>query len=186
MKKLLVMILASLLLAACGGAGTGSGSKSGPQKIELTVYGKTQTFEPKTGMMTVGQTGSDETYGEYGIHLGNVELKTSEDVNKTLTSTEDVRLSFALARKQGTDRKTPVAVETFPVNGHWPHINDASVKTFDGNRMVESWGHEAPNMDWKGEVKITAVNGDMVSGEVDLKFGDKISIKGPFTVKVLR
>lgn len=191
MKKLCLVICVSLLFTACGGAGTNSGSAGGsagsaPAKMEITVYGKTQTFEPKIGMIEISQTGSDggaDTYGEYNVFLGNVEMK-EEIFNKPLTSAEDVRLLFALARKKGTGRKTPMEAETFPVNGQWPLINDAMVKTFDGNRTIDSWGHEAPNNQWKGEVKITAVNGDVATGEADLKFGDKISIKGPFTAKV--
>lgn len=192
MKKLLLLICAGLLFTACGGAGTNStstgGSTSAPAKMEVTVYGKSYTFAPKTGVLTLSQTGAmgdKESYGEYGISFGSMELKTPEDNRKPLTAAEEVRLFFKVARRRGTDRKMPVEVETFPGNGSWPHLNDASVTTFDGNREIESWGHEAPSNQHKGEIKITKIEGDTATGEVDLKFGDKISIKGPFTVKVL-
>ena len=193
MKKLCMMICVSLLLTACGGgAGTNSGSTGGSggatAKMEVTVYGKSYSFTPKTGVLTLSQTGAmgdKESYGEYGISFGSMELKVAEDNRKPLTATEDVRLFFKVARRRGTDRKMPVEAETFPGNGSWPHLNDASVTTFDGNREIESWGHEAPNNQRQGDIKITKVEGDMATGEVDLKFGDKISIKGPFTVKVL-
>lgn len=191
MKKTFVTFIACLLLSGCGGAGSNSNSDvskpSEPPKMTLTVYGKTQSFEPKTGMLTIGQTGSpdsEDRYAEYGINFGSIPLNSSADVNKPQTSTEDVRLLFAVARKRKTDRNSPVEAETFPANGSWPHLNDAQFKIFDGTRTIESWGHEAPSQDRKGWIKITAVNGDLVSGEVDMSFGDKITVKGPFTVKV--
>jgi hypothetical protein len=192
MKSLCLIVCLSILVAvALAGCGKNANSNdtpgaSAPRKVDVTAYGTTKSFEPKGGLVVRSQSGgADDRNGSYQIMLSNTELASAEDFRKPVSSADAVRVLFLVQRKKKTDKTSPAEVETFAVNGSWPHLDDTQIRTFDGSREVESWEHEAPSQDRKGEVKITAVNGEIVTIEADLKFGDKISIKGTFTAKVL-
>lgn len=164
-----------------GGAGG-----NGPRKMEVTAYGGAKSFEPKGGLIVRSQSGGvNDRNGSYQIMLSNTEIATPADFRKSLSAADAVRVLFLVQRKKGTDKTSPIEVETFKIGGSWPHVDDTQIRTFDGSREVESWEHEAPPQDRKGEVKITAINGDTVTVEADMKFGEKMSIKGTFTAKVL-
>lgn len=184
----LICFATTLTIFGCGGSknSVNSTGTSGALKVEVTAYGTTRSFEPKGGLIVRSQSGGvDDRNGSYQIMLSNTALSTPADFRKPVTAADDVRVLFLVQRKKKTDKTTPAEVESFPANGSWPHLDDTQIRIFDGTREVESWEHEAPSQDRKGEVKIIAVNGETVTVEADLKFGDKLSIKGTFTAKVL-
>lgn len=189
----LALIVGFCLALAVGLSGCGkpvntndAGGSPAPPKAELNTYGKTRSFEPKPGLIYRSEEGGvDNRNGTFQIMLSNSALNTPDDFRKAAAGADDVRILIVAQRKKGTDKATAPAVESFPANGSWPHIDDAQFRIFEGGREMESWGHEAPSQDRKGEVKITAVNGDTVTLQIDLKYGDKISLKGTFTAKVL-
>ncbi|MBA2734630.1 MAG: hypothetical protein H0U54_17350 [Acidobacteria bacterium] len=180
-------------MACGGGAGTGSnsdskstsGAASVPSKLDITLYGKSRTVETKRGRFeVVVRRNGDLADSYYWLYLANVEISTEDDINKPLASPEDVRLSFELFRKPGTDISAPVTIESFDAKTGGG-VGDTLIKTHDGSRVIDSYAHEAPLTERKGTVKITGANGDTVTGEVDVAYGDKIAVKGTFTAKIL-
>src|SRR5687767_7717830 len=87
MKKLNAIILASLLLSACGGAGSGGGKSSSADpsasKLDVKVAGKDSTLNVKTGAVYYGNVISTapgkpdiQTFA-HTIYLANYEMETT-------------------------------------------------------------------------------------------------------------
>lgn len=192
MKKLLIVIFASLWLSACGGAGVGT---SAP-KLDVKVGGKDSTLNVKSGAvnysgMAFSAPGKpDVKTSVHYIYLANYEMDTTGPgwMRKPLTAPDQMRVDIALTGEDGTNEKSPFKVGTYSaqaknVNG----ARTAVINTFADGKQTETRfdslmsigsGRKA-----EGEVKITSVTADAVSGEVNLTEGDK-AIKGTFTAKL--
>ena len=193
MKRLLIVILASLCLSACGAGGIGT-STSAP-KLEVKAGGKDSTLNVKSGavnysgMAFTAPGKPDVKTSIHYIYLANFEIDTTGPawMRKPLTAPDQMRVDLGLTGEDGTNEKSPFKVGTYSaqadkVNG----VRTAIIHTFADGKQTEtrfqslmSLGGTGAN----GEVKITSVTADTVSGEVNLTEGDK-SIKGTFTAKL--
>lgn len=187
MKKLLILVLASICLAGCSAAGL---STSAP-KLDVKMGGKDSTLNPKTsavyysGMAFSAPGKPDVKTSLHKIYIANFEMETTGPVwmNKPLTAPDQMRIELDLTGEDGTNEKSPFKVGTYSaqadkVNG----VRTARISTFADGQQVETKFSSLMESDKKaaGEVKITSVTADAVSGEVNLTEGDK-SIKGTFT-----
>jgi len=191
MRKLLIVIFASLWLTACGAAGTGT---SAP-KLDVKVGGKDSTLNVKSGAvyysgMAITAPGKpDVKTSIHYIYLANFEMDTTGPawMRKPLTAPEQMRVDLGLTGEDGTNEKSPFKVGTYSaqadkVNG----VRTAIINTFADGKQTDTRFESLMSLGGKGangEVKITSVTADTVSGEVDLTEGDK-SIKGTFTAKL--
>ncbi len=191
MKKLLLGSIASLCLAACGAAGVGSS----PPKLDVKVGGKDSTLNVKSGavnysaMAFTAPSKPDVKVSLHTIYLANFEMDTTGPawMNKPLTAPDQMRVEVQLTGEDGTNEKTPLKVGTYSaqaekVNG----TRFAKVLTFADGKQTETRFDSLMDTSGKkaaGEVKITSVTADTVSGEVNLTEGDK-SIKGTFTANL--
>ena len=198
MKKLLLIALLSVFLTACGSAGTGTTgvTTTAPPKLDVKVGGKSSTLEVKSGavypsemVFTAPGKPNVKTF-IHKIYLANFEMDTNGAawMNKPLTAPEQIRVEIDLTGEDGTDIKSPFKVGTYTAQADKTNgVRFVEIRTFEGgketktsfdNLMTIGGGKKA-----EGEVKITNVTADTVSGEVDLTEGDK-SIKGNFTAKM--
>jgi hypothetical protein len=191
MKRFLIVIFASLWLTACGAAGLGT---SAP-KLDVKVGGKDSTVNVKSGAVYysgMAFTAPDKPTVKTSIHtiyLANFEMDTTGPawMNKPLTAPDQMRVGLSLTGEDGTNEKSPFKVGTYSaqtanVNG----VRSASILTFADGKQTETRFESLMSLGGKGangEVKITSVTADTVSGEVNLTEGDK-SIKGTFTAKL--
>lgn len=199
MKKLLTIILASAFFTACGTAGTGNSvanTTTAPPKLDIKVGGKSSTLDVKSGavypseMVATAPGKPDVKTFLHKIYLANFEMDTSGGsgwVNKPLTAPEQMRVEIDLLGENGTNKDSPFKVGTYTAQADKTSgVRTVIIKTFaDGKQTDTSFNSLMGYADKKaaGEVKITSVTADTVSGEVDLTEGDK-SIKGAFTAKM--
>lgn len=192
MKKLLILVTA-FLFAACGGtgsSGTDSVKADSSNKIEMTLDGKTSSFEPKDGAILILQQGSGEkSKAQYQILLSTYELKKGADSQKVLTAPDENLIALEVYNKEGTTRDTPLAPETFSAEIAGSTKTNASfgsvfVNTFADGKEIRKKPADFLNEKRSGSVTFTDVSGDTVKGTVDLTLGEKLKLKGEFTAKV--
>jgi hypothetical protein len=195
-KKLLIVLFAGFWLTACGGAaGTGTPTGTSAPKLDVKVGGKDSTLNVKSGavnysgMAFTAPGKPDVKTSIHYIYLANFELDTAGPawMRKPLTAPDQMRVDLGLTGEDGTNEKSPFKVGTYSaqadkVNG----VRTAIVNTFADGKQTETRFELLMSLGGKGangEVKITTVTADAVSGEVNLTEGDK-SIKGTFTAKL--
>jgi len=195
MKKLLIVILASLCLTACGAAGTGTGTSASAPKLDVKVGGKDSTLNVKSGAVnysgmafTAPGKPTVKTSVHY-IYLANFEMDTTGPawMRKPLTAPDQMRIDIALTGEDGTNEKSPFKVGTYSAQAANANgVRTAIIHTFADGKQTETRFDSLMSLGGKGangEVKITSVTADTVSGEVNLTEGDR-SIKGTFTANL--
>jgi hypothetical protein len=186
MKKLLLSALISAILTACGATAP---------KLDVKVGGKTSTWDVKSGAVypsemafTAPGKPNVKTF-LHKIYLANFEIDTNGPawMNNPLNAPEQMRVEIDLTGEDGTDMKSPFKIGTYSAQADKTSgVRFVEIRTFaDGKEIKTTFDSLMGNKDKKagGEVKITNVTVDTVSGEVDLTEGDK-SIKGAFTAKL--
>lgn len=110
--------------------------------------------------------------------------------NEKLSAPGQVLIFFALYGEKGTsNEKTPVKVATYKDDGkESTSLSTVTVYVYGpGKDEVSSLSLGGGSPDNKGAVKITAVSGDTVTGEIDASGkanGKDVSVKGSFTAKI--
>jgi len=197
MKTLFLIVCLSLFLTACGTAGTGTGvTTSAPPKLDVKVGGKSSTLDVKSGVVDLSEVTATapgkpnvKTF-LHKIYLANFEMDTSGAawMNKPLTAPEQMRVQIELTGEDGTDMKSPFKVGTHAAQADKTNgVRTVIIRTFADGKQTDTRFDSLMSIGGgkkaEGEVKITSVTADTVSGEVDLTEGDK-SIKGNFTAKL--
>jgi hypothetical protein len=188
MKKLLLMIFAGLLLVGCGGKGGGTAAK-----LDLKLGGKDSTLTEKSAGAYYGNVISTspgkpnvQTFA-HEIFIANYDMDTTNaaTMRKAVTGPDQMRVELQLTGEDGTKTESPFRVGTYSVKADKINsVRYAGIFSFaDGKETRTSFDTMSFNKKADGEVKITAVTADSISGEVNLTEGDK-SIKGTFTAKL--
>lgn len=182
---IIVSFLLVALLGACAGAGGSKldvkiGGKDMPLNIKSSgTYASTKTFtENKDGQAKITKASSNY------IVLASYDLDTSagmNSMNKPVTAADQIRVAIQLVGDEGTDDKTPIKVGSYTTKAEkFGKVDYVTVAYFaDGKESSNSFDIRKTD----GEVKITSVSGDTVSGEIDLTEGER-SVKGKFTAKL--
>lgn len=190
MKRLYLIVGLSLFLTACGAVG--AETTSAPQMV-VKVGGKDSTLNVKSSFVSYREMAfaapgkSNMSTSVHTIYLANYEMKTASPgwMRMSLNAPDQMRVSLELTGEDGTKKHSPFKVGTYGaqarnVNG----LRLAKVITFsDGKQTEMEFDTMSSSKKAEGEVRITSVTADTVSGEVDLTEGDK-SIKGTFTAKL--
>lgn len=189
MRKMILISIIAIFLSACGGAGVGSSSS----KINIKVGGKDSTMEVKSGGVYYGNVISTspgkpsiQTFS-HSIYLANYEMDTTNaaTMKKALTAPEQIRLLIGLQGEEGTKTDSPFKVGTYTLKAErFNKVSVVMITTFaDGKEKTDDFDTMSSMSKAEGEVKITAVTADSVSGEINVTEGDK-TIKGTFTAKL--
>lgn len=187
MKKLCLMIMATLLVSACGAAGGGSA------KLDVKVGGKDSTLTIKSSGTYYGNVISTspgkpnvQTFA-HDIYLANYEMDTTSPMTmrKPLTAPDQLRVEIQLTGEDGTKTDSPFKVGTYNAKADkFNSVRSVIIVTFaDGKETRTSFDTMGFSPKADGDVKLTAVTADSISGEINLMDGDK-SIKGKFTAKL--
>lgn len=187
MKELLLLVFAVLVFAACGGGMGGSSKldiKTGGKDLTLNVKSSgsdtaTKTFTDKEGKMSTASTTS--------IYLASYDMDTTHSgtMRKPLTAADQIRVGMSLVGEEGTNNQSPLKVGSYKASGteKFNKIDWLSVSTFaDGKEVKTDFDTNFSTSKITGEVKITSVTADSITGEIDVTDGDK-SVKGAFTAK---
>lgn len=194
MRRLWWILFASLILSACGGGG-GNSSEAGKgaaadNTINFKAGGKEGVLKIKAGVMQAyEQDVSDPKWDAaiYGFTLANFDMDKSEGLAKTLTKPDEIRIYFKLYGDPGTNKTAPIKVGTYKADAkEFPKYDPSSMAIFtvEGGEMKRALSQDSPDIDTRGEVKITSVEGDTVKGEINVTTADKIAAKGNFTAKI--
>lgn len=191
LQKGLLSVLVGTVLVAMGVLPIGCG-KSGGNTIKLKWPGMDQHDVPvKSGnAFAVTKTFTDinnkiTTAASYRAYLANYDLDSSgfaRTMDNPLASDDQVRVVFSLVGDEGTNDKSPLKAGTYSAKADkFMKVEDVLIVNRKGAQDNKMWFDRSSTT---GEVKVTAVSGDTMSGEVDLTSGET-AIKGPFTAKIL-
>lgn len=186
-KFYLMTLFAAILIVGTGCSGSGGttltvGLGEDEKKLDITssgTYTSTKTFS----MTKDGQTTSSKAVSHY-FALANYDLDTSSgmiSLEKPLTGADQMRVVFQIVGDEGTDEKAPIKTGTYSATSDkYNKVDTARVMAFADGKEVKNYF----NIDKaEGDIKITSVSGEIVTGEIDIKEGDK-SVKGSFTAKI--
>ena len=186
MKSIICATLIALIwmLAACGG---------GSAKLSVKTGGKDVAMDIKTGMASFGNVISTspgkpniQTFS-HSIYLANFEMDTTSvaTMKKPLSSPEQIRILIGLQGEEGTKDDSPFKVGTYTLKSErFNKVSTVMITTFaDGKEKSDSFDTMSSMSKADGEVKITTVTADSVSGEINVTEGDR-SAKGTFPPKL--
>lgn len=181
--KLIILFVISIFLIACGGAGE--------SKLEVKAGGKTLPFSVKSSgtystvkTFTDAQSKVTKASSNYFV-LANYDIDTSlgmSSMEKATTAADQVRVAIQLVGQEGTDEKTGFKTGTYATKAEkFDKVDYVNIAYFADGKESKNFFDIAKTT---GEVKITAVSADSVSGEINLTEGDK-SVIGSFTAKIM-
>lgn len=192
MKKILLILCAGFLFAACGGSGT-IGTSSGLGKLSMQMKPNTiskldmkKDFAPIKGVVSPLSINVDsKPIIRYMIDLTDFEYEPNASWKPK--DEKQMLVSISIFGKSGDTAETPLRTGTFElspqyskVDENYDRISNVTATVFkDGKTEEYSFASSA-----KGTVKINSVSGDTVTGEVDLTQENGGSIKGNFTAQM--
>jgi hypothetical protein len=161
--------------------------------VDVKVGGKDSTLNVKTGAVYAGNVISTapgkpniQTFA-HTIYLANYEMETMSPgwTRKTPSAPDQMRVDIQLTGEEGTKTDSPFKVGTYSAKSDtFNSVRFAQLITFaDGKPTQTRFETWASDSKVDGEVKITEVTADSVSGEVNLIDGNN-SIKGNFTAQL--
>lgn len=195
MKKLLTIILASVFFTACGGTGSiGSTGGTPPTQLKVLVNEQEKTLDIKSIGVFYGKNVLNNVAGKakletfrHSLYFANFDADfTKEGAAETaMTAPDQVVVRVSLTGEDGTKEDSPLKVGTYSVKNEWINdVNAASIMSFQKGTKTETQFSPMSTMtNTEGEVKITSVTADTVSGEINLTETGR-AIKGTFTAKL--
>jgi hypothetical protein len=181
----LVALVCVLFLSGCGKGDGGSGLRikspaTGEKDLAVKssyAFAITKSFTDTTGKIT--------TAPSFRVYAANYDLDAANfgmTLDKPLTSDEHLRVVFSLVGEQGGNEKTPPKAGTYSAKADkFMKVEEAAIVSRKGTTDSKVWLDRST---LTGEVKVTSVSGDTMSGDVDLSAGET-SIKGSFTARIL-
>lgn len=122
----------------------------------------------------------------YNVHAANYDLDATNfgmTLEKPMASEDQLRVVFSLVGEEGTKDPTPVKAGTYSAKADkYMKVETVGIVTRKGNADTKTW---LDRSSLTGQVNITSVTDDSISGEIDLTAGDS-AIKGSFTAKILK
>jgi len=141
------------------------------------AFAVTKSFTDTTGKVT--------TAPSYRVFAANYDLDAANfamTLDKPLTSDEHLRVVFSLVGEQGGNEKTPFKAGTYSAKADkFMKVEDVAIVSRKGATDSKVWLERST---LTGNVKVSSVSGDTMSGNVELS-GGETSIKGSFTAKIL-
>jgi len=153
-----------------------TGERELPQKSGY-AFAVNKTFTDTSGNIT--------TAASYRVYVANYDLDAGNfamTLDKPLSSEDQVRVVFSLVGDQGTTDKSPLKTGSYSAKADkFMKVEDVALVSRKGSADNKA-GLDRSTL--TGNAKVNSVSGDTITGEVDLTSG-AISIKGPFTAKIL-
>ena len=141
------------------------------------AYAVTKSFTDTSNKITMSSA--------YRVDAANYDLDAANfamTLDKPLTADDQVRVDFSLIGEQGTNEKTALKAGTYSAKADkFMKVETVGITSRKGGADNKVWFDRST---LTGDAKVTSVSGDTITGEVDLSSGE-MSIKGPFTAKIL-
>jgi hypothetical protein len=181
-----LLLITTLLLSSCGKTGSTNTLhvKSGPgAEKDLAIksgyaFPVTKTFTDINQKITTAYA--------YNVYLANYDLDSKNfalTLDKPLTADDQVRVVFNLIGAEGTNEQSPPKDGTYSAKADkYLKAESAGIIARKNGADVKSWLDRSM---LTGEVKVSSVSAEEISGDVDLSAGD-LAFKGSFTAKILK
>jgi hypothetical protein len=138
----------------------------------------TKTFTDITQKIT--------TAASYNVYTANYDLDAGNfgmTLDKPMTADDQVRVTFSLVGEEGTNDKSPLKTGTYSAKADkYMKVETVGIVTRKGTADSKNWLDRST---LNGEVKLTSVSDDSISGDIDVTAGES-SVKGSFTARVLK
>jgi hypothetical protein len=181
----LVIFVVSMFLAGCSKGGGNdlhvkssiSGDKDVAVKSSYT-FAVTKTFTDINQKITTAAT-YNVYAASYDLDAGNFAMT----LQKPLTAEDQVRVEFSLVGEEGTNEKSALKTGTYSAKADkYMKVETVGIVTRRGSADSKNWLDRST---LTGEVKLTSVSDDSISGSIDVTAGES-SVKGSFTAKILK
>jgi len=177
-------LMLAVLLTGCGKTGSNSMSLKWPgvDRKEMPVkssyaFGVTKTFTDINNKVTTAPT--------YRVYAASYDLDSgnfAQTMDKPLPSDDQIRVTFGLVGDQGGNEKSPLKAGEYSAKADkFLKVEDVGIVTRKDGKDNTLW---LARSGLTGNIKLTSVSGDTMTGEADLTDGES-AIKGPFTAKIL-
>jgi hypothetical protein len=191
MKRFAFIAIFALAAMGCTGGGT-----AGSAPLEIKVGGKDTSLVVKSsGSDKSVKTFTDKenkitTATSFHAVVANYDLDTKNvgAMKKPVTAPDHVRLQLQLIGEEGTDQKSELKPGIYKADPKekFMKVDYLSVATFaDGKETNTSFDMNFSGSKVTGQVEVTSVTADAITGTIDVTDGDK-SVKGPFVAKIVQ
>ena len=178
------LLLITVIFAGC--------SKSGGNALQVKWPAGEKEFAVKSSYafpVTKSFTDVNQkitTAVTYNTYAANYDLDAANfamTLQKPLTSDEQIRVEFSLVGEEGTNDKSPVKAGTYSAKADkYMKVETVGLVTRRSGTDTRNW---LDRNALTGEVKVTSVSADSISGDIDLTAGNAL-VKGSFTAKLLK
>ena len=181
----LIALLAAFLLAGCSKSGGNDLHVKSPAAGDKALAVKSSYTFPVTKTFTdINQ--KITTAASYNVYAANYDLDAGNfgmTLDKPMTADDQVRVTFSLVGEEGTNDKSPLKTGTYSAKADkYMKVETVGIVTRKGSADSKNWLDRST---LNGEVKLTSVSDDSISGDIDVTAGES-SVKGSFTAKVLK
>ncbi len=180
--------MCALFATACGGGAGGSSLsvKAGGKDVPFSV--KTNGSDKSVFTYTPGVGQPPQTATSFHVTFANYDMDTTNGatMKKKLASADQARVAFGVYGESGTDHKNEIKPGTYKVDKEvrFMCVSSVAVTTFADGKDTETY-FDLRSGSATGEIKITSVTPDAVSGLIDVTAGEN-SVKGNFTAKIAK
>ena len=180
----LLIVLAAMFVAGC--------SKSGGNNLHVKSPAGDKEFDVKSSYafpVTKSFTDINQkitTAVSYNVHTANYDLDAGNfamTLDRPMTSDDQVRVVFSLIGDEGTNEKSALKTGTYSAKADkYMKVESVGIVRRKGAADTKNWLDRST---LTGEVKLTSVTDDSISGDIDVTAGES-SVKGSFTAKLLQ
>jgi hypothetical protein len=181
-----VSIVCALFLSGCskGGVGNSLHVKSPAVGEKDLVVKSGYAFAVTKSFTDINQ--KITTAVVYNVFTANYDLDANNfgmTLDKPMASEDQLRLVFSLVGEEGTKDPAPLKAGTYSAKADkYMKVESVGIVTRKGNADTKTWFDRSS---LTGQVNLTSVTDDSISGDIDLTAGDS-AIKGSFTAKILK
>src|SRR5262249_17025593 len=186
MRKLAIVVCVGLVLIACSSTPRELPTIS---RIDLRVNGKDSVLDLKSGLMRVTSRVSSDpayNYAKYGFTLGNFDLTDNKALERALVGNSAEIVFFELLGPSGSNKDTLLTTGTYSTEApSLPKFENLSLAIFtiiDG-KQIWTLSKTSPAFETHGQVTITAIEGDLIKGELELYTGNVMRARGNFVAR---
>ena len=183
---LIAVSIAALSLSGCskGGGGNSLHVKSpaaGEKDLALKsgyAYAVTKSFTDINQKITTAVV--------YNVFTADYDLDGTNfgmTLEKPMASEDQMRVVFSLVGEEGTKDPAPLKAGAYSAKADkYMKVETVGIVTRKGSADTKTWFDRST---LSGQVTLTSVTDDSVSGDIDVTAGDS-AIKGSFTAKILK
>ena len=182
---LFLFVLCTLTLSGCskGGGGNSLHVKSPVSGEKDLAVKSAYTFAVTKSFTDINQ--KITTAVVYNVFTANYDLDSANfgmTLEKPMASEENMRVVFSLVGEEGT-KDGPLKAGTYSAKADkYMKVENVGIVTRKGSADTKTWFDRSS---LSGQVTLTSVTDDSVSGDIDVTAGDS-TIKGSFTAKILK